>query len=192
VTELSAGRQQRFNSRQGQELLFFATASKPNIRPTHPPIKWVPGLSPGVKRPGREADTHLHLAAWLRTRGIILPLLDTSSWRGAYLITGTTLTFAFTIVSLCHHCPQWLWKPQPPTQWIKNGSLYHMFTQSGRTVSQNRKNGETRPTIFREGLRNITRNPNTVFTEPSPAHNLLPYSFKISSSIILWSSLWYD
>jgi len=27
------------------------------VRPTQPPIQWVPGaLSPGVKRPGRETD----------------------------------------------------------------------------------------------------------------------------------------
>jgi hypothetical protein len=30
----------------------IATASRPAVGPTHPPIHWVPG----VKRPGRETD----------------------------------------------------------------------------------------------------------------------------------------
>jgi len=33
-------------------LFLFATASRPALGPTQPPIQWVPG----VKRPGREAD----------------------------------------------------------------------------------------------------------------------------------------
>jgi hypothetical protein len=40
------------------------------------------GTSSEVKRPGREAD-HLRLVQRLRIRGIILPLLHSSSWRGA-------------------------------------------------------------------------------------------------------------
>jgi hypothetical protein len=35
----------------------FSTSSRPTLGPTQPPIQWVPGaLSPGVKRPGCEAD----------------------------------------------------------------------------------------------------------------------------------------
>jgi hypothetical protein len=35
----------------------FATASRPALGPTQHPIQWVPeALSPGIKRPGREAD----------------------------------------------------------------------------------------------------------------------------------------
>jgi hypothetical protein len=37
--------------------LLFATASRPPLGLTQPPIQWEPGaLIPGVKRPGREAD----------------------------------------------------------------------------------------------------------------------------------------
>jgi hypothetical protein len=35
----------------------FSTSSIPAVGSTQPPIQWVPGtISPGVKRPGREAD----------------------------------------------------------------------------------------------------------------------------------------
>jgi hypothetical protein len=44
-----------FQARAG--ILFFATAFRPALGPTQPPIQWVPGaLSLGVKRPRREAD----------------------------------------------------------------------------------------------------------------------------------------
>jgi hypothetical protein len=46
-----------FESRQGLRIFPFATASRPAVGPTQPPIQWVPGvLSLMVKRPGREAD----------------------------------------------------------------------------------------------------------------------------------------
>jgi hypothetical protein len=34
----------------------FSTSSKPTLGSTQPPVQWVLGASPGVKRPGREAD----------------------------------------------------------------------------------------------------------------------------------------
>jgi hypothetical protein len=38
-------------------LRIFSTSSRPAMRPTQPPIQWIPAaLSPGVKRQGREAD----------------------------------------------------------------------------------------------------------------------------------------
>jgi hypothetical protein len=40
-------------SRWGRD---FPRPSRPALGPTQPPIKWVPGLFPGVKRPGRSVD----------------------------------------------------------------------------------------------------------------------------------------
>jgi hypothetical protein len=38
-------------------IFLFFTSSRPALWPTQPPIQWVPrAFSPGVKRPGREAD----------------------------------------------------------------------------------------------------------------------------------------
>jgi hypothetical protein len=40
-------------SRWGRD---FSQSSRPALGPTQPPIQWVPGLFPGVKRPGRGVD----------------------------------------------------------------------------------------------------------------------------------------
>jgi hypothetical protein len=46
-----------FDSRLGLGIFLLTTASGTALRPTQPPIQWVPGtLSLGVKRPGLEAD----------------------------------------------------------------------------------------------------------------------------------------
>jgi hypothetical protein len=47
-----------FDPRQGQRIFPLTSVSRPALRPTQPPVQWVPGvLSPGVKaRPGLDAD----------------------------------------------------------------------------------------------------------------------------------------
>jgi hypothetical protein len=59
-------------------------ASRPALGPTQPPMQWVPGvLSPGAKRPGREADCSPPSTADVKNGGAIPALLNTSSWHGA-------------------------------------------------------------------------------------------------------------
>jgi hypothetical protein len=41
----------------GSRIFLFSTSHRPALGPTQSAIQWVPGaLSPGLKRPGREAD----------------------------------------------------------------------------------------------------------------------------------------
>jgi hypothetical protein len=46
-----------FDCRRGLGVFLFTTTSRTALEPNQPPTHWVPRvLSPGVKRPGREAD----------------------------------------------------------------------------------------------------------------------------------------
>jgi hypothetical protein len=76
---------QLFDSRECQEIFLCSTASRPALGPNQSPIQWILGaLSPGVKRPGREADHHQPLSSTgVKNGGAIYPLPDTSSWHGA-------------------------------------------------------------------------------------------------------------
>jgi hypothetical protein len=66
---LRAGRP-RFDSRQGLQLFLLATASKPPLGPSQPPIQRVMGLFP----PGAKLITHIQLVQRVRMRGFISPL----------------------------------------------------------------------------------------------------------------------
>jgi hypothetical protein len=53
-----------FKILRGLGIFLFATASRTALRPTQPPIQWVPGaLSMGVKRPGLETGHPLPSAS---------------------------------------------------------------------------------------------------------------------------------
>jgi len=57
-----------FISQQGQwwDFFLFITASRSDLGPNQPPIKWIPETyTPGVKRPERE-DDHLHIMPMLK------------------------------------------------------------------------------------------------------------------------------
>jgi hypothetical protein len=73
-----------FDSRQGQEIFLYSTASGPTLGPTQSLMQCVPGaFSPGLKRQGREADHSPPSSAEVKNGGAIPPLPHTSSWHGA-------------------------------------------------------------------------------------------------------------
>jgi hypothetical protein len=69
-----------FDSRQGQEIFIYATASKLAVGP----IQWIPGaLSLGVKQLGCEAGHLPPSSAEIKNGGAVPPLPHISSWHGA-------------------------------------------------------------------------------------------------------------
>jgi hypothetical protein len=74
----------RFDSRQGQEVSLYSTASGPALGSTQLHIQWVPGtLHAGVKWPGPQADHSSPSSAKVKNDGAITPLSRTSSRLGA-------------------------------------------------------------------------------------------------------------
>jgi hypothetical protein len=65
---LRAGRPRGRRSSPGRVKNFlFSTSSRPDLGPTQLPIQWVPrALSPGVKRPGSEANHPLRTSAEIK------------------------------------------------------------------------------------------------------------------------------
>jgi hypothetical protein len=64
------------DSRQAK-IFLLSRASRPAPGPTQPHIQWVPGgggISPEVKRPGREADHSPPSSAEVKSGGAIPPL----------------------------------------------------------------------------------------------------------------------
>jgi hypothetical protein len=79
---LCAGRP-GFDSGQG-EIFLFSTASRLALRPTQPPVQWVPGaIFPVVKLLGRGADYSLPSGAEVKNGGAIPPVPHMSSWHSA-------------------------------------------------------------------------------------------------------------
>ena len=75
----------------------FLHPSRPALGPTQPPIQWVPGLSLGVKRPGRGADPPPPSKCRGQERvGLHLYSPFGPSWP----VIGRTFTFTFTFTIL--------------------------------------------------------------------------------------------
>jgi hypothetical protein len=88
-----------FDSRRGPGIFLFTTAARTALGPTQPHIQWVPGaLSPGVKRPGCEADhsppSSAEVKEWVE---LYLYSPNTPSWRGAYLKHSENFNFFTTL-----------------------------------------------------------------------------------------------
>jgi hypothetical protein len=95
-----------FDSRWGLGIFLFTTASRMALRPTKPPIQWVPGaLSLGVKRLRCEADhspsSITEVKKWVE---LYLHSPITPPWRGAQLKHRDNFTLLYLKLPF-HHSP---------------------------------------------------------------------------------------
>jgi hypothetical protein len=80
--------------------IFLITACRTALGLTQPPIQWVPGaLSLGVKRPGHEADTHLHLVQRSKNERSYSSTLQYAfmAWCSVKKSTGTSLPSSLSV-----------------------------------------------------------------------------------------------
>jgi len=79
------------DSRRGLGIFLFDTKSRPPLRATHRPVKWVPvSLSLGVK-----LTTHVHLMPWSKNGWSYTSTPTEPPWRGAQLKHTDNCTFTF-------------------------------------------------------------------------------------------------
>jgi hypothetical protein len=94
VRKLSDDRGSRVRFPAGLGIFLFTTASRTALRPTQPPIQWVPrALCLAVKRPGREADhspSSAEIKEWVE---LYLHSPNMPSRRGAQLKHRDNFTF---------------------------------------------------------------------------------------------------
>jgi hypothetical protein len=87
-----------FPAEQWWDFFLLSTASTSGLGSTQLHVQWVlDALTSEVKRPGREAD-YFRLMPIIKMHGAIRPLPNTSSWRGAYLSTGTILRLPLPVI----------------------------------------------------------------------------------------------
>jgi hypothetical protein len=85
----------------------FSTSSRPALGSTQPPVQWVPGaFSPGVKRPGREAEHSPPTSAEVKKMWIYTSTPHTVSWRSVSLVKHRdNFTFYFLLAKyICIIC----------------------------------------------------------------------------------------
>ena len=107
----------------------FPHLSRPALGPTQPPVQWVPGLSRGKERPGRNADPSPLLVPWSwKSRAIrLLPIWAVRPVHSLSAFTRVTFTFTPTKENSLRHC-----------SWRQNSNAFRFlsFLDSVGTVSR--------------------------------------------------------
>jgi hypothetical protein len=137
-----------FESRQGQGIFLFTTASKPALRPTHPPNQCVPGtLSLGVKRQEREADHSPPSSAGVKECvELYLHSPNRTSWRGDELKHRDKFIFTFTFTEGCRaiNDPMAAITTHRAAR-SRSGALFHVRPQSKMRAAESVDWGVTNP-----------------------------------------------
>jgi hypothetical protein len=85
-------------------VFLYSTASRSALRPSQPPIQWVPGtLSLGIERLGREGDHSPSFSVEVNNGGAISSITHMSSRCGAQFIKYRD-NFTFTFYIYKHQC----------------------------------------------------------------------------------------
>jgi len=78
----------------------FPHLSRPTLGSTQPPVQWVPGLSRGKDRPGRDSDPSHLLVPWSR-KSRAIPLLPLWAVRPVQSLSACTrVHFTFTLLQV--------------------------------------------------------------------------------------------
>jgi hypothetical protein len=112
-----------FESPQGLGIFLFDTMSRPAPGPTQPPLQWVPGaVSPGINRPGREADHSPPSSTEVkRITGAIPPFPPYVFMAWCLVKHRDNFTFNFVTTSISVlglilpplQCVPWIMRPKP-------------------------------------------------------------------------------
>jgi hypothetical protein len=99
-----------FDSRQGQEIFLYSTASRPALRPTHPRIQWVPGVPRGVRLATDQYSPYVFVAWCLIKHRDVFAFAKVFTFVLAFLCRKMwNLKNCFFVRSVGLHCPRIWW-----------------------------------------------------------------------------------
>ena len=115
-------------SRWGRD---FPHLSRPALGPTQPPVQWVPGLSRGKERPGRDADPTPPNSAVVKKEysyTFTPPMGRTTCTEPQRLYNGALYPYLYFVCST-----KKFWRPRPPPHLLSETTVFGGFSQNLQT-----------------------------------------------------------